>query len=137
MVRKSRWLIFPIAVAVFFQSASAQEKLLTFWDLMTLNNAGSCWTTARGIFADTSRWPPLGAESCRSCYGRVSVPHQVKDFVAPPPKDKQLARGSFEFPQPPDQESATVEIRASELSMLLDGIELKGRRRRPRYERPS
>lgn len=43
---------------------------------------------------------------------------------------KQLSRGSFEFPAPPDQDSPTVQIRASELSMLLDGIELKGRRRR-------
>lgn len=51
--------------------------------------------------------------------------------------DKQLARGSFEFPQPPDEESTTVEIRGSELSMLLDGIELQGRRRRVRYERPD
>ncbi|MFB3138533.1 MAG: IS66 family insertion sequence element accessory protein TnpB [Phycisphaerales bacterium] len=50
---------------------------------------------------------------------------------------KRLARGSFEFPEPPDQKSSTVEIRASELSMLLDGIELKGRKRRARYERPS
>ena len=50
---------------------------------------------------------------------------------------KQLARGSFEFPEPPDETSASVEIRASELSMLLDGIELKGRRRRPRYQRAA
>jgi len=50
---------------------------------------------------------------------------------------KQLSRGSFEFPQPPDGDSPTVQIRASELSMLLDGIELKGRKRRPRYERPG
>ena len=49
---------------------------------------------------------------------------------------KRLARGTFEFPASPDPESSAVEIRASELSMLLDGIELKGRRRRPRFERP-
>jgi len=47
---------------------------------------------------------------------------------------KQLARGTFEFPAPDDSDSPLVSIRASELSMLLDGIELKGRRRRPRYE---
>jgi transposase len=50
---------------------------------------------------------------------------------------KQLARGSFEFPEPNGPNSAVAQIRASELSMLLDGIELKGRKRRPRYERPS
>lgn len=50
---------------------------------------------------------------------------------------KRLARGTFEFPAPTDSQSTSVEIRASELSMLLDGIELKGRRRRPRFERPA
>lgn len=50
---------------------------------------------------------------------------------------KQLSRGSFEFPAATDAHSAVVQIRASELSMLLDGIEMKGRKRRPRYERPS
>jgi transposase len=49
---------------------------------------------------------------------------------------KQLARGSFEFPAPTDPQSPVVQIRTSELSMLLDGIELKGRKRRLRYERP-
>jgi transposase len=48
---------------------------------------------------------------------------------------KRLARGTFELPLPKDPESAAVEIRASELAMLLDGMELKGRRRRPRFER--
>ena len=50
---------------------------------------------------------------------------------------KQLARGSFEFPAPSDPNCPVVQIRASELSMLLDGIELKGRRRRPRYQRSA
>jgi len=50
---------------------------------------------------------------------------------------KQLARGTFEFPTPSEANTPVVQIRASELSMLLDGIELKGRKRRPRYERPS
>ena len=50
---------------------------------------------------------------------------------------KQLARGSFEFPAPPDPHALTIRIRASELSMLLDGIELKGRKWRPRYQRPG
>lgn len=50
---------------------------------------------------------------------------------------KQLARGSFEFPEPPDETCTRVTIRASELSMLLDGIELKGRRQRLRYQRAA
>ncbi len=50
---------------------------------------------------------------------------------------KQLARGTFEFPMPADPASPVIQIRASELSMLLDGIELQGRTRRPRYERPA
>lgn len=50
---------------------------------------------------------------------------------------KRLARGTFEFPRPQDPQSLSLEIRGSELSMLLDGIELQGRRRRPRYTRPA
>ena len=50
---------------------------------------------------------------------------------------KLLSRGSFEFPEPTDPDSPRAQIRSSELSMLLDGIELKGRKRRPRYERPT
>lgn len=50
---------------------------------------------------------------------------------------KRLARGTFEFPAPATPESASIEIRASELAMLLDGIQLQGRRRRLRYERKS
>lgn len=48
---------------------------------------------------------------------------------------KHLARGTFELPLRQDPKSPSVEIRASELAMLLDGMELKGCRRRPRYER--
>lgn len=50
---------------------------------------------------------------------------------------KLIARGSFEFPVPNDRDSRTVEIRASELAMLLDGIQLQGRTRRLRYQRPA
>jgi len=49
---------------------------------------------------------------------------------------KRLSRGTFELPVSSDPNSSCVEIRASELAMLLDGIELKGRTRRPRYQRP-
>jgi transposase len=47
---------------------------------------------------------------------------------------KQLARGNFEFPAPPEGGAVAVQIRASELFMLLDGMELKGRKRQPRYQ---
>ena len=50
---------------------------------------------------------------------------------------KRLARGTFELPVPQDPQSPSIEIRGSELSMLLDGIELEGRRRRRRYERAA
>ena len=50
---------------------------------------------------------------------------------------KRLSRGTFELPRPQDPETLAVEMRASELSMLLDGIQLEGRRRRPRYERSA
>ena len=46
---------------------------------------------------------------------------------------KRLERGTFEFPQA-DEGAASVEIRASELAMILDGIRLEGRSRRPRFE---
>jgi transposase len=49
---------------------------------------------------------------------------------------KRLARGTFEFPRPQDSQSPSLEIRASELAMLLDGIELQGRRR-PRFQRAA
>ena len=41
MPRNSRLLIAALSLVVCTQTASAQEKLLTFWDLMTLNSAGS------------------------------------------------------------------------------------------------
>lgn len=50
---------------------------------------------------------------------------------------KQLSRGTFELPEPQDKSAASIQIRASELSMLLDGIELKGRKRRTRYQRQA
>ena len=49
---------------------------------------------------------------------------------------KQFSRGTFEFPAAPDDNASALQIRASELAMLLDGIQLQGRKRRVRYERP-
>jgi transposase len=46
---------------------------------------------------------------------------------------KRLEAGSFRFP-PAD--AAGVEIRAADLQMLLDGVELDSVKRRRRYRRP-
>ena len=46
---------------------------------------------------------------------------------------KRLEIGTFRFPQ---AEAAGVEIRAADLQMLLDGVDLESVRRRRRYRRP-
>jgi transposase len=49
---------------------------------------------------------------------------------------KRLEKGRYEFPT--DRiEQASCEIRAEELMLLLEGIDLKSVKRHPRYERPS
>jgi len=54
---------------------------------------------------------------------------------------KRLERGSYEFPT--DQmtkgssDSRRLEIRADELALLLEGIDLASVKRRPRYQRPA
>ena len=57
---------------------------------------------------------------------------------------KRLERGSYQFPTDvPNgsvdgrQRAARCEIRADELALLLEGIELTSVKRRPRYERPK
>lgn len=49
---------------------------------------------------------------------------------------KQLQRGTFQFPSLENRNSAGLEIDASTLRMILDGIDL-GSIRRERYRRPS
>jgi transposase len=52
---------------------------------------------------------------------------------------KRLEQGTFQFPtdlKPKDNQSAGVEITASELSLLLGGIDLRSAQRRKRFERP-
>jgi transposase len=44
---------------------------------------------------------------------------------------KRLERGRFRFPV--SEDVASVEMEASELMLLLEGIELRGARRRPRF----
>ena len=46
---------------------------------------------------------------------------------------KRLEAGTFRFPQ---AEAAGVEIRAADLQMLLDGVDLDSVNRQKRYRRP-
>ena len=54
---------------------------------------------------------------------------------------KRLEEGSFVFPTPDEQRTKVgatgLVIRAAELAMLLDGIDLKGAKRRKRYQKPA
>jgi transposase len=48
---------------------------------------------------------------------------------------KRLEEGTFRFPPVPDGHG--VEIRAADLSMLLDGVDLDSVKRQKRYQRPQ
>ena len=48
---------------------------------------------------------------------------------------KRLEEGKFKLPRPREG-ARTVELRASELAMILDGIAVSKLKRMPRYERP-
>ena len=53
---------------------------------------------------------------------------------------KRLEKGTFQLPTdllPADSERTNAEIKVSDLSLLLGGIDLSSVRRRPRYERPT
>ena len=47
---------------------------------------------------------------------------------------RRLERGTFAFPT---ADAAEVSVSATELAMILGGIELGSAKRRPRYERPA
>ena len=50
---------------------------------------------------------------------------------------KRLEEGTFRIPRPADNAAtAGVELTASELAMLLEGIDLRSIRRSPRYAKP-
>ena len=49
---------------------------------------------------------------------------------------KRLEVGVFKLPRV-EANAGSVELRASELAMLLDGIDMKKLKRLPRYERPA
>ena len=46
---------------------------------------------------------------------------------------KRLERGTLELPKAKDPEAASLKITASQLSLILEGIELSSVRRRKRY----
>lgn len=48
---------------------------------------------------------------------------------------KRLEVGVFKLPRPPTSEAKSVELRASELAMLLDGIDLRSVKRAARYQK--
>ncbi len=50
---------------------------------------------------------------------------------------KRLEAGVFRFPTATDAATASCEIRASELAMLLDGVVLEKLQRGRRYHRPA
>jgi transposase len=49
---------------------------------------------------------------------------------------KRLEVGTFRFPRS-EQDVASVTISATDLAMLLDGVELSSVKRRPRYQLPA
>lgn len=49
---------------------------------------------------------------------------------------KRLEEGCFRFPAPL-ADAAGIEIRAADLAMLLDGVDLESVKRRRRYRRPQ
>ena len=48
---------------------------------------------------------------------------------------KRLEEGTFQFPTP-EADGAAVEVKATELALILGGIELHSVARRKRYQRP-
>ena len=47
---------------------------------------------------------------------------------------KRLERGTFRLPVEVDAEAKHVEMEAAELSLMLEGIDLRGAKRRPRWD---
>ena len=50
---------------------------------------------------------------------------------------KRLEKGTFRFPAPSEGEATSVTVKATDLMMLLDGVDLQSVKRRPRYVRES
>lgn len=50
---------------------------------------------------------------------------------------KRLEEGTFRLPRSEDPATRSIELRPSELAMLLDGIDLRSVKRTKRYRRPA
>jgi transposase len=50
---------------------------------------------------------------------------------------KRLEKGTFRFPAASEAEATSVTVTATDLIMLLDGVDLQSVKRRPRYVRES
>jgi transposase len=50
---------------------------------------------------------------------------------------RRLEQGTFRFPIPSDAEATGVAVKAADLLMLLEGVDLNRVKRRPRYVRES
>jgi hypothetical protein len=50
-------------------------------------------------------------------------------------KIKRLEKGTFRFPAASEAEATSVIVTATDLIMLLDGVDLQSVKRRPRYVR--
>jgi transposase len=48
---------------------------------------------------------------------------------------RRLEKGTFRFPIPSESEATNVPVKAADLLMLLEGVDLNRVRRRPRYVR--
>lgn len=50
---------------------------------------------------------------------------------------KRLERGRFELPNTPRPGRRHIEVEATELALMMEGIDLRGARRRPRWNPPT
>ena len=50
---------------------------------------------------------------------------------------KRLEKGTFRFPAPSDADATSVTVTATDLMMLLDGVDLRSLKRHPRYVRET
>ena len=50
---------------------------------------------------------------------------------------RRLEKGTFRFPSPNEAEATSVTVKAGDLLMLLQGVDLSSVKRRPRYTREA